>query len=118
MSLWYAQSGPRSNDTGQFRSRARLGTQKQAGQQYRSWYYDFVSQETGTTIKRTSYSVTISDSQRNRAEHLQGFSSLDQARKAAIEWIDQMWERVRRNSLSGNLGSIPPLPKDEQAQEK
>ena len=123
MSLWYAQSGPRSNDTGKFRSRTRVGTEKSSGGEHRGWSYHFVSHQTGTSVKRTSYSVSITDPYGNRVEYLRGFSSVDQAVIAARDWIDALLRKMMPTATAAEIGTIPtvpetPLPKNSVPQEK
>ena len=59
--MWYAQSGPRSKDTGKFHTRKPGGTEKHGGEKYRDWSYEFVRNQTGTSVKRINYHVTIID---------------------------------------------------------
>ena len=118
MSLYHARRGSYSNDTGKFRPQARIGGKKSAGGEYRGWYYDFVSHQSGSSVRRTSYSVSISDWQHNRVEYLCGFSSLDQASKAAQELIDQKLSRLTPTLPAGQVGSIPTVPGIAADQEK
>jgi len=117
MSLWHAQSGPRSKDTGKFRSRASLGTDQLAGKTHRGWSYHFTSHQAGISIKRTSFHVSISDPQGNRVEYLRGFSSMERAGVAAREWIDEILKKLEQAAASRGLGKIPALP-TEPTQEK
>ena len=123
MSLWYAQSGPRSNDTGKFRSRARVGTESSGYGEHRGWSYHFVSHQTGTSVKRTSYSVSITDPYGNRVEYLRGFSRVDQAASAARDWIDALLRKMQPTASTAEIGTIPavpetPVPKKSVPQEK
>lgn len=117
MSLWHAQSGPRSNDTGKFRTRAPLGANQQAGKVHRGWSYNFTSHQTGISVKRMNFHVSISDPQGNRVEYLRGFSSMERAGVAACEWIDQILKKLELAAASRGLGKIPSLPA-EPTQEK
>jgi hypothetical protein len=118
MSLWCAQNGRRARETGKFRTRARLGTAKTHGEGYRDWSYHFVSHSTGTSIRRTTYSVAILDPYQNRIAYLRDFSNIEQAAKAAREWIDLRLSRIWPKTLA-DLGTIPALPAAETAaQEK
>ncbi|MCG8451401.1 MAG: hypothetical protein MI725_17685 [Pirellulales bacterium] len=119
MSLYHAQRGARSNDTGKFRSRSAPGAAKSAGGEYRGWFYSFVTHETGSSVRRTSYAVSISDPNRNRVEYLRGFASIAQAEEAAREWIDQTVGRIMLHRFGpGHVGAIPAIPESNDAQVK
>lgn len=119
MSLWYAQSGPRSHDTGKFRSHKQVGTEKSAGGKHRGWSYHFVSHQTGSNIRRSSFSASIVDPYGNRVEYLRGFASLDQAAVAAREWIDALLNKMMRRTAPGRgVGTIPAAPTAAESQEK
>jgi len=117
MSLWHAQSGPRSKDSGKFRSRKTLGTEKLAEKTHQGWSYHFTSHQAGISVKRTSYHVSISDPQGNRVEYLRGFSSMERAGTAARQWIDGMLKKLEQAAAARGLGRIPSLP-TEPIQEK
>jgi hypothetical protein len=117
MSLWCSQSGRRRNETGKFRTRARLGTVMTPGAEYRDWFYSFVSHSTGTSIRRTTYNVAILDPYQNRIAYLRDFSSIDQAAHAAREWIDHRLSLLGLN-MPADLGTIPALPAAETPAQK
>jgi len=116
MSLWYANSSPRYIDSGKFRQRARTGLTRTGHTQHQGWSYHFTSHETGTSIKRTSYSVSIMDPNNHQAEYLRGYSSIEQASQAAQDWIDQTIKKMEY--LQNPLGSIPKFPNAAVNQEK
>ena len=89
MSLYHARRSTQSGDTGKFRRQARIGTTRSTGGQYRDWHYEFVSHQTGTSVRRTSYGVSISDPKHNQVDYLRGFANLSQAAEAAQEFIDR-----------------------------
>ena len=114
MSLWCSQTGRRKSDSGKFRSHVRLGAEKLPGGRHRGWSYHFVSYQTGTSVRRTIYSVTISDPHQNRRAYLRDFSSVEQAATAAREWIDHTLSRIWPKSSAGAVGTIPALPAQEE----
>ncbi len=119
MALWYSQTGRRKSDSGKFRSHVRLGTEKSPGGRHRGWSYHFVSHHTGTSVRRTIYSVAISDPHQNRLAYLRDFTSVEQAATAAREWIDHRLNRILPKSPACAVGTIPALPSQEKpAQEK
>jgi len=117
MSLWYTQSSPRSKESGKFRQRVKLGTDQQTGESYRGWSYSYINHQTGISVKRTSFNVSISDPQGNRVEYLRGFSSMERAGAAAREWIDEVVKKIELAAIARGLGRIPTLP-IEPIQEK
>ncbi len=119
MSLWFSQTGRPKSDTGKFRSRVRLGTEKSPGGRHHGWSYQFVSHQTGTSVRRTIYSVSISDPHQNRRAYLRNFSSVEQAATAAREWIDRTLSRIWPRSSAGAVGTVPAPPsKVDSDQEK
>ncbi|MCH7750908.1 MAG: hypothetical protein IH898_01965 [Planctomycetes bacterium] len=118
MSLWFSQTGRRKSDTGKFRSRVRFGTEKSPGGRHRGWSYHFVSHHTGTIVRRTIYSVAISDPHQNRLAYLRNFSSVEQAATAAREWIDCRLSRIWPKSSAGAVGTIPALPGQESSDQE
>ena len=118
MSLWFSQTGRRKSDTGKFRSRVRFGTEKSPGGRHRGWSYHFVSHHTGTIVRRTIYSVAISDPHQNRLAYLRNFSSVEQAATAAREWIDCRLSRIWPKSSAGAVGTIPALPAQESSDQE
>ena len=96
MSLWYAQNRRRSRDTGKFRSLARAGLEKTPGGNHRGWSYHFICHQTGASVRRTSYCVSISDPYGNRAAYLRGFSSPEKAGAAARDWIDALLRKMEQ----------------------
>jgi len=118
MSLWHAQNRSRSKDTGKFRSYARIGTAQHIGKTYRSWSYEFSSHQTGFSVKRTSFSVSIADPNGNQVEYLREFTSIERADVAAREWIDGILKRMERVAISRGLGKIPTIPAEPHSQEK
>ena len=114
MSLWFSQVGRPKKESGKFRPRARLGLQSKPGSEYRGWSYHFTSHSTGTSVKRTVYSVSILDPNENQAAYLRDFRNVDQAAQAAREWIDHtlslVWPKV------AGAGNIPAVPKQETAE--
>lgn len=117
MSLWFPQSGSRSRDTGKFRTQARLGTDKSPGDRYRDWSYHFVSHSTGTSVRRTTYSVSILDPYRNRVAYLRDFPNIEQAATAAREWIDHTLSRFWPKT-SSEIGTIPAVPNPEMSDQE
>ena len=113
MSLWSSLRSRRNNETGKFRSRVRLGTEKSPGGQHRGWSYHFVIHQTGTSVRRTIYSVTISDPHQNRLAYLRNFSNVEQAATAARAWIDCRLKRILPRSSAGSIGTIPAPPAQE-----
>lgn len=109
MSLWYNTSSSPAKAKGKFVSRPRMGVQRTAGTSYRDWTYEFVSHQTGTSVRRTCYHVSIRDPLGISAEYLRDFPSLEQAREAAEHWIDCAIER-REHAKRHSLGTIPKLP--------
>lgn len=119
MALWYTSSGrPRYADDGKFHQRAKTGLSQLAQVEHRGWSYQFTSHQIGTSVRRTSYSVTIADPDGHRAEYLRGFSSLDQASEAAREWIDQIAAKINTRFQIAPLGNIPKFPNAATNQEK
>ena len=118
MSLWSSQRSRRNNETGKFRPRVRLGTEKTPGGQHRGWSYHFVIHQTGTSIRRTIYSVTISDHHQNRLAYLRDFSSVEKAATAARAWIDCRLKRILPRSSAGAIGTIPALPAQKEASQE
>ncbi len=114
MSLWSSQRSRRNNETGKFRPRVRLGTEKSPGGQHRGWSYHFVIHQTGTSVRRTIYSVTISDPHQNQLAYLRDFLSVEQAATAARKWIDCRLSRIWPKSSAGAVGTIPALPAQEE----
>ncbi len=112
---WYAHTGPRRRESGKFRSYAHAGIEKSAGQQYRDWSFRFVTHQTGSSVRRTRYSVSICDPSKNRVAYLRDFSNIGQATRAAQAWIDQT---LRSKFAASSLGTIPALPTPITAQEK
>jgi hypothetical protein len=118
MSLWCSNNGRRRKETGKFRTRVRFGTVASPGAEYRNWSYTFVSHSTGTSIRRTTYSVAIVDPYQNRVAYLRDFSNIKQAANAAREWIDHRLILIELK-FPTDLGTIPPVPAAETpAQEK
>ena len=113
MSLWSSLRSRRNNETGKFRSRARLGTEKSPSGQHRGWSYQFVIHQTGTSVRRTIYSVSISDPHQNRLAYLRDFSSMEQAATAARAWIDCRLKRILPRSSAGAIGTIPAPPSQQ-----
>ena len=114
MSLWYAQNNRRVKETGKFRRQTPFGTQKTPGGRHRGWSYHFVSHRAGTSVQRTTYSVSILDPHQNRVAYLRDFSSVDQAASAARQWIDHTLSKVWSPSLASDVGTIPQLPTQEK----
>ncbi len=110
MSLWSSQRSLRNNETGKFRPRVRLGTEKTPSGQHRGWSYQFVIHQTGTSVRRKIYSVSISDPHQNRLAYLRDFSSMEQAATAARVWIDRRLKRISPRSSAGAIGTIPAPP--------
>jgi len=110
MSLWYAQSGPRSRDTGKFRSHARIGTEKSSGGGHRGWSYHLVCHQTGASVRRVNYCVSITDPNGNRAEYLRGFSSAEKAGAAARDWIDALLNKMQRTKSSDRVLAHSAVP--------
>ncbi len=110
MSLWYSRSATRYQDKGKFHQRARTGLTRSGQSEHRGWLYHFTSHQTGMSVRRTSYSVTITDPFHNRVEYLRGFSSLEQATAAAHEWIDEVVAKKGLGKLGTPLGDIPKFP--------
>ncbi len=115
--MWYVQGARRVKDNGKFQSYSQTGTAKHAGEEYRDWSYRFVSHQTGTSIRRTNYHVSIADSAGNQVEYLRGFHNLESARAAAREWIDQILKKIEEVRAGRYLGTIPALPEDPLTQE-
>ena len=115
MSLWYAQSGPRSRDLGKFHTRSPLGTTNSGAGKHRGWNYEIIAHQTGTSVRRTSYNVAISDQHRARMEYLRGFGSAQKAIVAAEEWIEAAQARLLRSMPAGEIGTIPALPASDRA---
>jgi len=107
---WYAQSGPRTKDLGKFRLRSREGTENSAGGTYRGWSYSFVTHQTGSSVRRTCYSISLKDAHGNQAAYLRDFSSVDQAVAAAQEWIDSTFRFTLPTAIPGDVGTIPAPP--------
>ena len=118
MSIWHAQSRSRKHDSGKFHSYARIGTSQHAGKEHRGWSYEFNSHEAGLSVKRTSYSVSIFDTNGNQVEYLRDFMSIEQADRAAREWIDGILKRIERVASNRGLGKIPAVPPAPKRQEK
>jgi len=104
---WYAHTGPRKSESGKFRSYAQVGIEKSVGQPYRDWSFSFVTHQTGSSVRRTLFSVSICDPSKNRVAYLRDFSSLGQATTAAQAWIDQALDWKLAASA---VGTIPALP--------
>jgi len=110
VSLYHPSARSRSaNESGLFRSHATAGTRQSPGGEYRGWSYHFVQLQTGTSVKRTSYCVSICDPHHNRVEYLRGFSSTRQAAEAAHHWIDELLdgkpsleEKLARSLVQGD----------------
>jgi hypothetical protein len=118
MALWFPQTSRRSKETGKFRTRPRPGTQKTSGTEYRDWSYHFISHRTGTSVRRTTYSVAIVDPYQNRVAYLRDFPNIEKAATAAREWIDHKLSLIWPKTLA-DLGKIPDVPAPEMpAQEK
>ncbi len=111
---WYAQSGPRRSGTGKFRTHSQMGPEKSASGVYRDWSYTFVAHQTGSSVRRMRYAVSICDPQQCRVKYLRDFSNLEQATLAAKECIDQLLEARLTRQVPGNVGTIPPLSLREQ----
>ena len=107
---WYAQSGPRSKDLGKFRSRSLANAEKSTDGQHRGWRYTLVARQTGTSVRRTCYSVSILDTNGNQAAHLRDFSSAAQAISGAHDWIDNTLSLSLTTARPGEVGTIPALP--------
>ena len=118
MSLWYSNSSPRYKESGKFHQRARTGLTRSGSMEYNGWHYQITSHETGTSVKRTTFGVEISDPIQQRAEYLRGYSSFEQATTAAQEWIDVVVEKTKRRVPAAPLGTIPKLPNAAVNQEK
>lgn len=107
---WHAQARGRRKDSGIFRSQVRMGVAKKTGQVYRDWTFEFITHQTGVSVKRTRYSVSISDPKKHRAAYLRDFTSLDRATLAAKEWIDTAINQRSRRRNSTSAGTIPSVP--------
>jgi hypothetical protein len=121
--MWFVSGtqGSRSRDSGKFKSQLVLGQVKSAGSEYRGWTYEFISHQTGASVKRMLFSVSILDENGHRAAYLRDFANVDQATRAAREWIDRTESRRRyAKPLRHPLGSVPTLPaaNQEPPQEK
>ena len=114
---WYARTGPRKKESGKFPTHKQLGTTQSSGGEYRGWHLDFVAHQTGSSVRRTRYAVSISDPHKNRVQYLRDFSNLQQATAAAHAWIDQTLSMTLAKPTHG-IGSIPGLPTPAVAQEK
>ena len=112
---WHAHAGSRKKETGKFRSYAQAGIGKSAGQPYRGWSFDFVTHQTGSSVRRTRYAVAICDPNKHRAAYLRDFSSIQQATAAAQAWIDNT---LSLKLTASTIGTIPALPTAGVAQEK
>jgi len=118
MSLWFAQNSRPGRDSGKFRTRARLGTARSSDETYRDWSFHLISHNTGSSVRRTTYSVSISDPARNRIAYLRDFPNVEQATTAARTWIDRRLSRNWRR-VPAELGTIPAVPSSGMsAQEK
>jgi hypothetical protein len=116
--MWCSNNGRRTSETGKFRTRARLGTVKTPGGEHRDWSYRFISHSTGASIRRSTFNVTILDPYQNQVAYLRNFPNIEQAAKAAREWIDQRLSRLWPKTLA-DLGKIPAVPEAKTpAQEK
>ncbi len=104
---WHAHAGSRKKETGKFRSYAQAGTGKSAGQPYRGWSFSFTTHQTGSSVRRTRYSVSIGDPNNHRAAYLRDFSSIQQATTAAQAWIDNA---LSLKLAASAVGTIPALP--------
>lgn len=93
MPLWHTPRTRQSDDTGKFHRTARMGTMRSAIGKHRNWSYHFVLHQTGTSVRRDSYSVTISDPFGNQVEYLAGFATPSHAGIAARQWIDAILEK-------------------------
>ena len=109
MSLYHTHRGPRTRDMGKFQSRSAAASSKSAGGEYRGWHYTFVAHQTGSSVKRTSYAVSIRDAQKNPVEYLRGFSSIDQATRAAYSGLDAKIGKFT-SVPGGQIGTIPSVP--------
>ena len=96
MPLWHNPPARRRADSGKFHHMPRMGTAHSAAAKHKSWSYHFAQHQTGASVQRSSYSVTINDPNGHRAQYLAGFTSLAQAGAAAREWIDRMVEKIER----------------------
>ena len=118
MSLWFAQNRRPRRDSGKFRTRARLGTARSPDETYRDWSFRMISHSTGSSVRRTTYNVLISDPARNQIAYLRDFPNIEQATTAARTWIDRRLSRIRP-TVSADLGTIPAVPSSGMsAQEK
>ena len=100
---WHAHCGRRSKESGKFRVRSGHGTVKTVGAEYRGWSYSFVAHQSGSSVARTRYSVSILDANKNRAHYMRGFASIKQATTAAQEWIDAALGRILRSQRGGQV---------------
>ncbi len=110
MSLWFNHCSPRHKDKGKFLHQARTGMTSSGNDTHRGWTYHFTNHQTGTSVKRTTYGVSIADPHSSRVEYLRGFSNLDQAASAACKWIDLMFEKMGEPLPNAALGNIPKFP--------
>ncbi len=110
MSLYHARRGSRNSDLGKFQSRTALATTKKPGGEYLGWHYDFVAHQSGSSVKRTRYAVSIKDPHHNPVEYLRGFSSIAQATQAARDWLDAKLGKVLTRLPAGQIGKIPSMP--------
>ena len=62
------------------------------------------------SVRRTSYSVSITDPYGNRVEYLRDFSSVDVAGAAAREWIDELLSKMLPAATGEGIGTIPSMP--------
>ena len=106
---WIARTGPRKKESGKFHSHAQLGTTKSTSAEYQGWQLEFVTHQTGSSVSRTRFSVSISDPNKNRVQYLRDFSSLQQATEAAQRWIDKTLSMSLAKPPAG-IGTIPVLP--------
>ena len=110
MFLRFNSKGSRRADDGKFQRRARFGIETNTGGKHRGWSYKLISHQTGTSVKRTIYHAEILDPHDNQLAFLRDFSNLDQASRAAREWIDNRLNLVAKLRAAGSVGQIPPPP--------
>lgn len=110
MFLRFNSKGSKRADDGKFHRRARFGVETNPGGKHRGWSYKLISHQTGTSVKRMIYHAEIRDPHDNQLAFLRDFSNLEQASKAARDWIDERLNLVARLSGVASIGKIPPPP--------
>lgn len=112
----YSRTGSRRRESGKFRSYARTGVKENSGQEYRGWSYRLITHQTGSSVRRTLFSVSICDPHMNRVAYLRDFSNTRQAEAAAKAWVDNMLSRLALARFA-SVGRIPALPTRIDAQD-